>query len=96
MPVIKGQAAAIKILGVNRETMIRKIQPVMLELHEMIKNPGTPKKGRPAGKNGDVFYDPIALDRWKAFLAQLDRRGGRAKALDYRSLYLAWLEGYNK
>lgn len=85
--MFKGKAKAAEAIGIPAHVFARKIQPVMDDLGESERNPGIAS---------DIFYDPIALDRWKAFLAQLDRRGGRAKALDYRSLYLAWLEGHNK
>lgn len=83
----KGKAKAAEAIGIPAHVFARKIQPIMDDLGESERNPGIAS---------DIFYDPIALDRWKAFLAQLDRRGGRAKMLDYRSLYLAWLEGHNK
>ena len=78
-----GQQKAADLLGVSRSTLLHKIQPVMIELHEAFK----------AGEaTADMHYEDAAIARWREFLSTLDNRGGRKKKLDYRALYKAWVE----
>lgn len=76
-----GQQKAASLLGVSRSTLLHKIQPVMIEMHEAFK----------AGEaTADMHYEDAAIERWREFLSTLDNRGGRRKKADYRALYIEW------
>ena len=76
-----GQQKAANLLGVSRSTLLHKIQPVMIALHEAFK----------AGDaTSDMHYEDAAIERWREFLATLDHRGGRRKKVDYEELYMEW------
>jgi hypothetical protein len=84
---VKNQGAVARSMGISRSVLGYKIQPIMYELDEAYK----------LGKDSaDVMFDPAAIERWRRCLIDHRDRLGRGKRLDYRSLYLAWLEGHNK